>query len=186
MRFIMQPLGINFITKHYFSRRHLGLTLNLLGLALILFIFWQMSTIYQLHRTEGELNQQLLEIKNSVAATTSVKHVVDIKAELAAYQPFAALLKADSWRWTTFLTRVEATIPVGVSLQSLVPDAQGETLMLQGEAQDLSRLQLFIDQLNGADFGHVLLLGHRVSQVTDNQGNKRSALAFSLRLEGRL
>ena len=182
----MQPMRINFINSFYYGRRQLSVILNLLALFMLLMAFWQFYTVVQLRAAQAQLQSQLTEINAVRDNTAQTEKEVDIAAEVASYQPFFALVKEDSWRWTRLLTRLEEVLPAGVSLTSLAPDHQDQSIMLQGEARDLEHLSLFIDQLNSTDFGHILLLGQRAMQVTDMQGEKRPALGFSLRLEGGL
>lgn len=178
-------LSINLASRRHVNQKSLNLIFSVVILLLLCVLLLQgtaylkdrqLAMTYQAHldALQGQLQGHLPERLDPKAIAERRK----------AYEQAQTLLQRDAFRWTALFDRVESLLPKGVSLRSFQPDYVKNSLMINGVARDLGRLQELLDHLQMENFQQVYLQNQGEVDVDDGRGGKKTALSFSISLAG--
>ena len=178
-------LSLNLASRSYVNQRALKKTYQAVLVLLIGLLVWQLLSVWQLSQNidlvQANLKQLQGQLEKGAVERLSPEQ---IKAQEQEHQQAQALLRRDAFRWTGLFDRLENLLPDGASIRSLNPDYQQRTLVLSGVVRALPDLQALLDNLHDDSFKQVFLQSQSQTEVNDGQGGKRSALLFSIKLEG--
>jgi len=170
------------------SRRHVNQRMFLLIFAVVLILLVGLLVLqgnryltdYRLAKTyQSHLNELKSQLQGKQPERIDPKSVTERQQ---AYDRARQLLKRDAFRWTALFDRMEALLPVGVSLISFHPDYEKKSLQINGQAKNLKLLQTLLDNLEDEKFDPVYLNNQGQIDVDDGRGGKRVALTFSISL----
>ncbi|MDX2495741.1 MAG: hypothetical protein QNK27_12330 [Desulfuromusa sp.] len=178
-------LSINLASQRHINQHALKLILS--GLILLLFIVLIMQgNVYLKNRQLAQQYQaHLASLQEQLGGKLPARMTPGKLAEQQqAYDQAAALLQRDAFRWTALFDRMETMLPDGVSLRSFNPDYDKNSLVMTGAARNLIKLQELIDNLQTGQFNQVYLINQAEVEVDNGLGGKKTALSFSINLEG--
>lgn len=177
-------LTLNLARRRYYDqemvRRWLYFFLIVLLLLLVFFGYQWLTTRQQITIHQASIE----ELRRNLGLQPDLLAPEVLTDKYSDYRIAQQLLQRDSFRWTELFDRFEQLLPQGISLRSFQPDYQGNRLRVDGVALDLRHLQALLDQLLAEHFTQVYLRQHSNVQVSDGRGGQRSALNFSLEIEG--
>lgn len=178
-------LTLNLASRRYVNQRALKHTYLGLLLLLVALLAWQLTGILQqqqeVTQIQGQLQNLQLQLQEVPVERLSPEQ---LKSQQQQYQWAQALLQRDAFRWTALFDRLEHLLPNGASIRSLNPDYQKDTLVLVGVVKELTDLQTLLDRLHADSFTQVFLQNQSQILVSDGAGGKKSALSYSIKLEG--
>lgn len=178
-------LTINLSSRRYVNDIALNWTGGAISVLLLLLIFYQASLCFQAHRLVQKYRLDVAELKQQISDRKTL-HMTEEQVEQQKNKIAVArsLLRKDAFRWTALLDRLERLLPEKVSIHSLSPNYQTNSLKLTGAAQQLEDLQTFLDNLHNDAFSQVLFKSQEMKGEKNSTGKKKSLLFFSLELEG--
>jgi len=177
-------LTLNLASRRYYDQELVRRWLySLLSVLLLLLVFqgYQWFTTRQqilIHQASVE------ELRKDLGLQPDLMTPEALTDRYTDYRTAQQLLQRDSFRWTELFDRFEHLLPEGISLRSFQPDYKGNSLRVEGVARDLRHLQALLDHLLADHFTQVYLRQHSNIQVSDGRGGQRSALSFTLEIEG--
>nr|WP_320050535.1 PilN domain-containing protein [uncultured Desulfuromonas sp.] len=181
----MMKLTINFASRRYVNERAVFWAGAVVSFLLLVFVFYQVATCLQLSRTVQNKSLEVEAFAQEVAAGDKVQiSKEDIVAQKEALAVARILLRKDAFRWTALFDRLERLLPPKVSIRSLSPDFQTNSLKLTGAASELKDLQTFLDLLHHEPFSQVFLKKQEFSDAEGVDGNRQRVLFFSIDVEG--
>ena len=178
-------LSINLASQRHINRHALRMILFGVILLLLIVLAMQGNTylknrqLAQQHQTHLDSLQEQLRGKLPKRLTPE-----ELAEQRQTYNQAEILLQRDSFRWTALFDRMESLLPEGVSLRSLNPDYNKNSLLINGVARNLTNLQQLLDHLQAAQLKQVYLNNQGEVEVDDGRGGKRTALSFSISVEG--
>lgn len=181
--------NLNLASRRYVNKRALNYGFLIVFAVLFLFVAWKMNVLLTGNRSLQLNQQQLVETQRQLQKLRGGPHKILTSKEReklkSEYVVAAGLLSQDAFRWTRLLDRMEKLLPEGVSLSGFTPDYKKKSLTLNGRATNLKKMRIFLDRLlKKGDFKEVFLKSHSRTKVRDHAGTERSAISFSLQLEG--
>ncbi len=178
-------LSINLASRRYLNQRALMFILYCVIAFLIIVLLFQgqafLNSRQLAHEYQGHLDSLRVQLDGKRPRRLSPEDLVE---QRQAYDQAELLLRRDAFRWTALFDRMEKLLPDGISLRSFSPDYAKNSLLLNGVARDLSSLQTLIGKLQADRFEQVYLKNQGEVDVDDGRGGKRTALSFSISLEG--
>jgi type IV pilus assembly protein PilN len=178
-------LSINLASQRHINQRALRVILS--GIILLLLIvlalqgnaYLKTRQLAQQHQSHIDSLQEQLRGKLPKRLTAE-----DLAEQRQTYDQAAILLQRDAFRWTALFDRMERLLPEGVSLRSFNPDYNKNSLLITGAARNLHNLQALLDNIQAEQFHQVYLKNQGEVDVDDGRGGKRTALSFSISVEG--
>jgi type IV pilus assembly protein PilN len=182
-------LNLNFASRRYVNRKAINRGYWIVATALLGFLVWGSTqgllTRGHILQSQGQLanlQQDQQELLGTRSVPLDSRRIEEIRRQFAQNQK---LLDQDAFRWTALFDRMERLLPAGISIRGFKPDYEERTLAIEGVARDLSSLQEFLDRLLGSDaISNAYLNRQAFVSLRDAQGTERSALSFSVNLEG--
>ena len=176
---------INFASRRYVNERAIFWVGAVGSFLLLVFVLFQVAACLQLTRA---VENKSLEIKALAQEVADGENVQISKEEVVAQKKALAvahqLLRKDAFRWTALFDQLERLLPEKVSIRSLSPDYQTNSLKLTGVASELKDLQTFLDHLHLEPFAQVFLKSQEFSEAEDVDGTRQRVLLFSIDVEG--
>ncbi len=177
-------LSLNLASRSYVNEQALKWVGGVLIFLLLILLFFQLRTYFQDRQLNigyrANIKKLELELHGKVPEFTAEQ----IATQQLEYSRAEALLQKDAFRWTALFDRFEGLLPKNVSIQSFNPNYKSGSLVFTGVAKKLNDLQELLDNLHADRFEQVLLQNQSQVEVIDYADQKRSALAFSIKLEG--
>ena len=178
-------LFINLASRRHLNQQALKLTLSCIIVLLLLILVIQGNTYLQNRQLTLQYQDHLDSLQEQLLGKLPKQMTADeLAAQRQGYNRAETLLQRDSFRWTVLFDQMENLLPAGVSIRSFNPDYGKNSLLLNGVAKKLKNLQYLIDNLQSAQFNQVYLKNQGETEVDDGRGGKRTALSFSISLEG--
>lgn len=178
-------LSINLASRRYLNQQVLKLILAGISILLLLILVMQGNAYLQncqqalLYQTHIDSLQEQLRGKLPQWLTPE-----ELAEQRQAFQQAETLLQRDAFRWTVLFNRMEGLLPDGVSLHSFKPDYDQNSLLINGVAKNLEKLQVLLNNLQTVKFNQVYLKSQGEVDVDNGRGGKRQALSFSISLKG--
>jgi type IV pilus assembly protein PilN len=178
-------LLINLTSYRHLNQRAVKLTLSSIMVLLLLVLAVEGNTylknrqLAQQYRTHLDSLQEQLRGKQPKRLSSE-----ELAEQQQAYHRAEILLQRDAFRWTVLFDRMESLLPDGVSLRSFNPDYSKNRLLITGAARNLQNLQELLDNIQAEQFHQVYLKKQGEVEVDDGRDGKRSALSFSISVEG--
>ncbi len=178
-------LSINLASRRYINQRALklalygGIVLLLVVLAIQANIYLKNRQFILQHQIRVESLQKQLNNKLPQRLTSD-----ELAEQRLAYDRAEAMLQRDAFNWTVLFDRMEKLLPDGISLRSFNPDYDKQCLVIIGVSKNLANLQALLDNLQDGQFKQVYLKNQGEVEVDNGRGGKRTALSFSISLEG--
>ncbi|MCK4690630.1 MAG: PilN domain-containing protein [Desulfuromonadales bacterium] len=178
-------LSINLASRRYLDQRALKMILSGV-IVLLLFVLVIQGNAYLNDRQLARQHQAHLESLQEQLRGKLPKRLTleELAEQRQAYKRAEVLLQRDAFRWTALFDRMESLLPDGVGLRSFSPDYDKNSLLMNGVAKKLKNLQDLLDNLQAGQFNQVYLKKQGEVKVDDGRGGKRTALSFSISLEG--
>ena len=177
-------LTLNLARRGYRYQRQARSLIRLALVVLLTVMAYQGHHWSALHSEINAREQQLALLRQDPGGLPSQVQPEDLTASFLEYHRARDLLQRDNFRWTELFDRMESLLPEGIGLRSFQPDYKADSLRIEGVARDLHHLQALLDNLLGGEFSTVNLLQQSHVRVSDGRGGTRSALNFSLHIEG--
>lgn len=181
----MKPMEIklNLASKPYLNRQSLRLWL-LVGCAFMLLLFILNGSYgYQNWRQLRLLDSRFQELAGQVSGVQGAS--TDYTPEKFAMVSSAidlgnAIIAADQFHWTNLLSRFEELLPADVSIRSIQPDFNKQSVKLACIARDVSAMTRFVDNLLASeDLSQAYLQSH--GEIDSEQGGRKLVqIGFSL------
>ncbi len=182
----MKPT-LNLASRRYVNRRASNRIFTALILLFTVFAALQAQFFLQGRKQLDKFQENIVELEeqlngiNGNAPHLSNEQIDQQKLEFAQAD---MLLQRDAFRWTALFDRMEKHLPSGVSISSFQPDYSKKSLSLNGAAKRLKDLQRLLDRLLLEPYDQVFLKSHGRAEVDDGMGGKKTAIKFSLVIEG--
>ena len=178
-------LTLNFATSPDSNQRRSKLILVTVSLILLLVLLGQVRFLRQ-HQ------QQVENDTADLAALIRRQHELQPEPpdpsrtaqQRQSYDRAKQLMANDAFQWTLLLDRLEGLLPNGVTLRTLQPNYEKNSLLLTGIALDLSHLQLLLGNLLNTQFTGVFLQNQADIDLSDGSKQPTSALSFTILLTG--
>jgi len=178
-------LLINLASERHLNQRAVKLTLSALTVLLLLLLAVEGNTYLKSRQLARQYQTHLDALQEQLRGKQQQRLSAEELAEQQqAYHQAETLLQRDAFRWTVLFDRIEQLLPEGVSLRSFNPDYGKNSLLVTGVAKNLPDLQELLDHFQAEPFHQVYLQNQGEVDVDDGRGGKRSALSFSLSVEG--
>jgi len=178
-------LSINLASRRYVNQRAMGLFFAVLLFALICILLLQGNSWLQDYRLEQSYRTHLAELQKELGGALPERlSPAEIANRRQLYEQADVLLTRDAFRWTALFDRMERLMPGGISFLGFSPEYEKNSLKIRGVARDLAALQRLLDNLYGDGFGQIFLENQGETTVDDGRGGKKTALNFTLSLEG--
>jgi len=182
-------LTLNLASRSHSNKSAINSGFIVLLCLLLLVVGWEANTLLKSNKrlmaTQLQLvdvQQKLQQLRGGPKKTLTVTERALIEKE---YGVVSDLLNLDAFRWSALLDRMETLLPEGVSLSGFQPDYKKKSLTLSGRAVGLKEMRIFLDRLlKNSDFENVYLSNHSRIKVRDYADVERSAISFSLQIEG--
>jgi type IV pilus assembly protein PilN len=178
-------LLINLASYRHLNQRAVKLTLSFITVLLLLVLAVEGNTylknrqLAQQYQTHLDSLQEQLRGKQPKRLSSE-----ELAEQQQIYRRAEILLQRDAFRWTALFDRMESLLPDGISLRSFNPDYNKNSLLITGAAKNLQNLQALLDNIQAEQFHQVYLKSQGEMEVDDGRGGKRSALSFSISMEG--
>ncbi|WP_321372490.1 PilN domain-containing protein [uncultured Desulfuromusa sp.] len=178
-------LLINLASERHLNQLAVRLTLSVFMVLLLLVLAIEGSTYLKCRQLAQQYQTHLDALQEQLRGKQPQRLSAEELAEQQqAYHQAELLLQRDAFRWTVLFDRIEGLLPDGVSLRSFNPDYGKNSLLVTGVARNLPNLQELLDHFQAEAFHQVYLKNQVEVDVDDGHGGKRSALSFSLSVEG--
>jgi len=178
-------LSLNLASRRYVNQRALKRFYLLLSLLLVLVLTFQTKSYLQGRSEIESVRSSLAQLRQQLqGGTVESLSAEQIDAQQRRFRQAQVLLQRDAFRWTALFDRLEKRLPAGASVRSFNPDYAQKSLVLTGVVRGLNDLQQLLDNLHAEHFQQVFLQSQNRVEVSDGAGGKRSALSFSIKLEG--
>jgi type IV pilus assembly protein PilN len=178
-------LTINLASRSYVNERALKWGYLLFAMLILLVLLFQVRNFLHSYQLKNSYQSNIAAIEQTLRGKTTVKLTrKQIAAQQQDLKQAKILLRKDAFRWTALFDRVENLLPRNVSVRSFSPNYGEGSLVLTGVAKKLPDLQMLLENLHAESFRQVYLKSQSNITVLDYLGEKRSAVAFSIELEG--
>jgi len=178
-------LTLNLASRSYVNERALRIGCLVISLLLLLLLGFQLRNGLQSREQNTGLRTEIAQLRQQLKGKIPRRFT---KAQIALQQQefgrAQALLSRDAFRWTALFDRMEALLPENVSIRSFNPNYKDKNLQIVGIARSLTDLQTLLDNLHGDNFKQVFLKNQNQIEVLDYVDKKRTALEFSIQLQG--
>ncbi len=181
----MKPLEIklNLASKPYLNRQSVRLWLLLTCALMLLLLILNCSYGYQNWRQLRLLDSRFQELAGQVSGVqgASTDYTPEKFATVISEISLGnAIVAADQFHWTNLLSRFEELLPADVSIRSIQPDFNKQSLKLTCVARDVSAMTRFVDNLlTSEDLSQAYLQRHGEIE-SDLGGRKMVQVGFSL------
>lgn len=178
-------LTLNLASRSYVNERALKWGYLLFALLILLILLFQLRIslhTWQLnldYRTDIEAIEK--QLRGKIPAHFTAEQISAQKQSLGRAKE---LLREDAFRWTVLFDRMEGLLPRDVSIRSFNPNYSDGTLVLTGVCKKLPDLQKLLDNLYASSFKQVFLQNQSQIETLGYDEINRTALQFSIRLEG--
>lgn len=178
-------LTLNLASRRYVNERALKLACLLLVAFLLLLLLFQARTSLQSREQILAMNVAIEKLAQQLQGEIPKRFSKEqIAAQQQDFAQAEALLRKDAFRWSALFDRMEGLLPENVSIRSFSPNYKEGSLVISGVAKNLIDLQDLLDNLHADSFRQVFLQNQNQIEVFDFQDEKRTALSFSILLEG--
>jgi type IV pilus assembly protein PilN len=178
-------LSLNLASRSYVNQRALKRLYLLLGLLLLALLAVQLKVVVRGRAELSEVQNNLSQLRQQLQEMNAVPLSTEqIKLQNQQHLQARMLLERDAFRWSALFDRLEKQLPEGASILSFNPDYTEQSLVLIGIARNLGDLQQLLDNLHRDTYRQVFLRSQSRVEVSDGAGGKKTALNFSIKLEG--
>ena len=177
-------LTLNLASRRHRYQRQVRSLMKLFSALMLIVLVCQGYQWIGLHGDISAREHQVAALRQDLGVLPPQVQPEDLTTKYREYYRARDLLQRDNFRWTELFDRMESLLPEGISLRSFQPDYNADSLRVEGIARDLAHLQTMLTNLLGGEFSTVYLLQQSHTRVSDGRGGTRSALNFSLHIEG--
>ncbi|MDX2478716.1 MAG: PilN domain-containing protein [Desulfuromusa sp.] len=178
-------LLINLASYRHLNQRAIKLTMASIIVLLLLILIIEGNTYLKNHQLAQQYQTHLDSLQEQLRGKQPKRlSAEELDEQQQAYRRAETLLQRDNFRWTALFDRIESLLPDGVSLRSFNPDYSKNSLLITGAARNLQNLQQLLDNIQAEQIHQVYLKNQGEVEVDDGRGGKRSALSFSISVEG--
>ncbi len=178
-------LHLNLASRGYINRRMLNLAYLAIIAILGLLLVFNLLSLFQLQRHSQQIEEMLSRIpeKRDDGKGSDLVRSADTITKQVGFAN--EILKKRRFQWSTFLDRMESTLPEGVRLRSIQPESGSGSVRLEGVARGVPELRSFLERLS-ADPGlaNYFLLEQAVTKGEGEDSGLAEVLRFSLQLKG--
>lgn len=178
-------LTLNLASRRYVNERALKWACLFLSFVLLLLLMVQAQTYLQSREQALKYKTTIEKLEQQLRGKVPKRFTKEqIVAQQHDFSQAENLLRKDAFRWTALFDRLEDLLPENVSIRSFSPNYKEGSLVISGVAKNLIDLQDLLDNLHADSFQQVFLRSQNQIEVVDYQEQKKTALAFSILLEG--
>lgn len=167
----------NLATRTYIDKKKLNNILLAVIAVLLLFLLVQIKICAF---NAGEISR-LNAMKISMESKFKKKRIdfseKDYKKLTEDIKFANGIIERKAYDWVGLLNRLEAVVPDGLTLTSVVPDSKDKTLKLSGVSMNFKTVQHFLENLEESNFFHDIYLEKQDESKTLE--NKKT-LSFSI------
>lgn len=143
---------INLATKLYIDTIRLRLILSVSFVIMLVFLFLNIRTLVgnidEADRIARAIAAHDARFKVSSKGVTEKEY----QALLGKISFANSLIDKNKYNWLILLDNLELVVPDGLAITSIEPELNGHGLKLAGIARGYSKLQIFMEQLEGSSF----------------------------------
>ncbi|WP_243371224.1 PilN domain-containing protein [Geotalea sp. SG265] len=163
-------LNINLATRSYINTRHVNLTI---AVAILLLLLWLSFNIKEIAFNAGEsrrLETQVAALEKKLQGETKGVPVKQYDALLKKIHFANSVIDRKNFDWLGFLNQLESVVPERITLATVEPDVQKQSLKLTGYARDFADLRHFFEVLSSSSyFRNIFLENQSAVKVGQNQ-----------------
>jgi type IV pilus assembly protein PilN len=160
---------INLATKLYIDTTRLRLILSASLVIMSALLVLNIRTLTGNYEEAGRITRDIAE-QNAKFKLASKGVSEKAYQELLGKISFAnSLIQKKTYNWLILLDNLELVVPDGLAITSIEPDQSGHGLRLAGIARGFSKLQSFLEHLEGSSYFTDVYLSSQVNQkLKDN------------------